>query len=73
MNRLSKKDVLLKELVSIKNAVKQASLDINKSVLSVLRDKLKPLSSSNEATSSKWVACEKCSNWLCIPCIISYH
>ena len=27
----------------------------------------------DEATSSKWVACEKCSNWSCIPCIISYH
>ena len=48
MNRLSTKDVLLKELDSIKNAVKQASFDINKSVLSVLRDKLKPLSISKE-------------------------
>ena len=27
----------------------------------------------DEATRSKWVACEKCSNWSCIPCIISYH
>ena len=27
----------------------------------------------DEATSSKWVACKKCSNWSCIPCIISYH
>ena len=38
MNRLSTKEVLLKELDSIKNAVKQASFDINKSVLSVLGD-----------------------------------
>ena len=190
MNRLSTKEVLLKELDSIKNAVKQASFGINKSVLSVLRDRLKPRTSSkekgtiikrttnynttelsamaqdeatqaakkrkldekevrkvirekknwtqqfsknkslkkkkkkkllklkkprkrsqkynkttkmstsqnieclpaassnpyhinrlciscgsiwDEATSSKWVACEKCSNWSCIPCIISYH
>ena len=48
MNRLSTKEVLLKELDSIKNAVKQASFDINKSVLSVLKDRLKPLSSSKE-------------------------
>ena len=48
MKRLSTKEVLLKELDSIKNAVKQASFDINKSVLSVLRDRLKPLSSSKE-------------------------
>nr|XP_012564415.2 zinc finger MYM-type protein 1-like [Hydra vulgaris] len=48
MNRLSKKEILLKELDSIKNAVKQASFDINKSVLSVLRDRLKPLSGSKE-------------------------
>ena len=48
MNRLSTKEVLLKELDSIKNAVKQASFDINKSVLSVLRDRLKPLSSGKE-------------------------
>ena len=48
MNRLSTKEVLFKELDSIKNAVKQASFDINKSVLSVLSDRSKPLSSSKE-------------------------
>ena len=41
MNRLSTKEVLLKELDSIKNAVKQAAFNINKSVLSVLRLKIK--------------------------------
>ncbi|XP_047141360.1 uncharacterized protein LOC124816279 [Hydra vulgaris] len=48
MNRRSTKEILPKELDSIKNAVKQASFDINKSVLSVLRDRLKPLSNSKE-------------------------
>ena len=48
MNRVSTKEILLKELDSINNAVKQTSFDINKSILRVLRDRLTPLSGNKE-------------------------
>ena len=57
-NILSTKEILLKELDSINNAVKQASFDINKLVLSVLRDRLTPLSGNKvKATIIKRTTC----------------